>query len=324
MRTRRRLLVVGSLGVIAPAFTLSQPRTVKVGILLARPLAQSFYGPVIVERLGELGYREGSSMQLEHRSADGVADRFPKLARELIEAKCNLIFAVGPEQPVRALQSAGSSVPVVFVAVDYDPVEKGVVTSLSRPDRNTTGVYVPQGQLAAKRLEIMREVLPAARRFLVLSDLFSRDQLPAVRNAAESAGVQLTVIEFTKPPYDLVGAFETARQARVDALIGLTSPVTATRASELAELLAKHKLPGAGWPSAIGRSGFLFGYGDDPPKVSRRAAEIGARILKGVKPADIPVEQANEFEFVINSAIARSLRVKIPESVMARATRIVQ
>src|SRR5688572_29675090 len=120
MTTRRRFLVVSSLGMIAPALALAQTRAVKVGILLARPLAQSFYGPVIVQRLGELGFREGAGMQLAHRSADGQAERFPKLARELIDAKCNVIFAVGPEQPVRALQSAGSSVPIVFVAVDYD------------------------------------------------------------------------------------------------------------------------------------------------------------------------------------------------------------
>jgi putative ABC transport system substrate-binding protein len=276
-----------------------------------------------VQRLSELGYREGKTLQVEHRSADGLAERFGQLARELIDAKCDVIFAVGPEQPVRALQTAGSSVPIVFVAVDYDPIEKGVVTSLSRPDRNTTGVYVPQGQLAAKRLEIMREVLPRARRFLVLADLFSRDQLPAVREVAHSAGVELTVVEFTKPPYDLQGAFDTGRQAQVDGLIGLTSPVTATRAAELAELLIKFRLPAGGWPSGIGKSGFLFGYGDQPAQVSRKAANIAARILKGTKPVDIPVEQADEFVLVINSSIARALGVRIPESVMARATSIV-
>jgi putative ABC transport system substrate-binding protein len=323
MTTRRRFLVASSLGMMASASTFAQPRTVKVGILLARPLAQSFYGPAVVQRLGELGYREGKGLQLEHRSADGMAERFPSLARELIQAKCELIFAIGPAQPVRALQSAGSSVPVVFIAIDYDPIERGIVTSLSRPDRNTTGVYVPQAQLAAKRLEIMREVLPGALRFLVFADLFSRDQLPAVRNIAQSAGVELTVIEFTKPPYDLQAAFVAGRQAQVEALIGLTSPVMATRAAELAGLLAKFKLPAAGWPTAVEKGGFLFGYGDDPAKVSRKAADIGARILRGAKPADIPVEQADEFHLVINSSIARSLGVKIPESVMARATRIV-
>lgn len=323
MTTRRRFLLASVLSAIAPARAVAQARPVKVGILLARPLMQSNYGPGIVRRLGELGYREGAGMTLEHRFAE-VADRFPKLARELIDAKCNVIFAIGPEQPVRALQNAGSSVPIVFVAVDYDPVEKGVITSLSRPDRNTTGVYIPQGALAAKRLEIMREVMPRARRFLVFSDVFSRDQLPAVRNMAEIAGVQLTVIEFTKPPYDFEGAFESARQVQVDGLIGLTSPVFATRAAELGVLLRRYRLPAAGWISAAAIDGFVFSYGDDPAKVVRRAAEIGARILRGAKPADIPVEQADEFQLAVNAKTAHELGVKIPESVLARATRIVQ
>ena len=323
MTSRRQFLLAAACAPLGARDALAQGRAAKAGFLLARPLSQSFYGPPIVQRLAELGFAEGKTLQVEHRSADGFAERFPQLARELIDAKCNVIFAVGPEQPVRALQVVRSSVPIVFVAVDYDPVEKGIVTSLSRPDRNTTGVYVPQGQLAAKRLEIMREVLPAARRFLVLADVFSRDQLPAVREIAQSARVELTVIEFTKPPYDLLSAFEAGRRAQVEGLIGLTSPVYATRAAELAELLIKHKLPAAGWPSGAVKNGFLLGYGDQPAQVGRKAADIGARILKGARPVDIPVEQADEFELVINAYVARSLGVKIPESVMARATRIV-
>jgi putative ABC transport system substrate-binding protein len=216
MTTRRQFLVAGALGALSARYAAAQSRPVRVGILLARPLNQSFYGPGIVRRLAELGYREDSSMVVEHRSADGMADRFPALARELIQANCDVIFAVGPEQPVRALQIAGSRVPVVFLAVDYDPLEKGIVTSLSRPDRNATGVYIPQALLAAKRLEIMREVLPRARRFLVLSDIFSKDQVAAVRDAADAAKVQLTVIEFGKSPYDFAAAFESAHQARVE------------------------------------------------------------------------------------------------------------
>jgi len=320
---RRTFVIATALGAAAPG-VFAQPRPVKVGILLARPLNTSFYAPPLVRRLSELGYREGSGMQVESRSADGVADRFPKLARELVELKCNVLFGVGPEQAARALQGAGSDIPIVLVAVDYDPVERGLVASFRRPDRNTTGVYVPQAQLAVKRLELMREVLPSARRFLVLSDVFSRDQLTVLRGVADAAGVQLTVIEFGKPPYDLDAAFDSARQAKVDALIGLTSPVFATRAKDIAELLAKHRLPASGWLSAVGISGFLISYGDDPAKVGRRAAEIGARILKGAKPADIPVEQAGEYELGIDAKVARTLGVKVPESVLARATRIIE
>jgi putative ABC transport system substrate-binding protein len=322
MTSRRQFLVAGALGALSVRRVGAQARLVKVGILLARPLKESYYAPGVVRRLAELGYREGSSMVLEHRSADGAVERFPGLARELIEAKCDVIFAVGPEHAVRALQIAGSNVPVIFLAVDYDPLGTGIVTSLSKPDRNTTGVYIPQGLLAAKRLEIMREVLPRARRFLVLSDEFSKGQVSPVRSAAEAAKLQLTVIEFGKS-YDFAAAFESARSAQVEGIIVLTSPVFATRASELADLIAQHKLPSAGWTTAIKRHGFLIGYAEDSAKVSRRTAEMGFRILKGAKPSDIPVEQADEFELVINASVAKILGLKIPESVMARATRIV-
>ena len=116
------------------------------------------------------------------------------------------------------------------------PIERGLITNLRRPDRNSTGIYIPQSLLAAKRLEIMREVLPSARRYLVLSDVFSREQLVAVRNAAEAGGLQLTVVEFSKPPYELAAAFQSAGKAHVEALITLTSPVFATRVGEIGAL----------------------------------------------------------------------------------------
>ena len=323
MTTRRQFLLASAVGATYSHVVVAQTRPAKVGMLLARPLNESFYARGIVQRLGELGYREKAGMVLEHRSADGIAERFPKLARELIDARCDVIFAVGPEQAARALQNAAAPV-VVFLAVDYDPLEKGIITSLSRPDRNTTGLYIPQGLLAAKRLEIMREILPGARRFLVLSDVFSKDLVPAVRSAAAAAGIQLTVIEFDRSPYDFVAAFEAARQAQVDGLIGIPSPVFATRGAEIGALLNQYRLPSAGWAASVIPAGFLFGYGEDTLKVSRRAAEVGAKILKGTKPSDIPVEQADEFVLVINATAARSLGVKVPESVLARATKIVQ
>ncbi len=324
MTTRRQFLLASALGAVAPACAIAQARPVRIGMLNNRPLAVSFYAGSIVRRLAELGYREGAGMILEFRSADGFADRFPKQARELIALKCDLIFAIGPEVAVRALRDARTSVPVVFLAIDYDPLEKRVVTSLSRPGGNITGVYVPQGALAAKRLEVMREVVPTARRFLVLADTFSNDQLDAVRKTAEAAGVQLTIVEFSNQPYDFAGAFETGRKAGVQGLIGLASGVFASNLATISALLEKYRLPSAGTSGAMAGAGFLFSYGPDVPKTTRRVADLGARILKGAKPADIPVEQADEFELVINARTARVLGVKIPESVLARATKIVQ
>jgi putative ABC transport system substrate-binding protein len=316
---RREFLLASALGAITPGLSFAQSRPAKVGFLGPRPLAESVYAGGIVRRLAELGYRD-----FEYRSADGFADRYPKLARELISLKCDTIVAFGDEYPARALQDARSPVPVIFLAASYDPLEKGLVGSLRRPDRNTTGVYLPQNEMVAKRLEIMREVLPAARRFLVLADVFSKDQIAAARKAAEAARVELSLAEFTGQPYDFSGAFEAAMKMRAEALMALASPAFATHAPAISALALKHRLPSMAPAAQLVEAGFLLSLNADVAKATRRVAEIVAKILKGTKPADIPVEQADEFELAINSKTARALGVKIPESVYARATRIIQ
>ena len=320
---RREFLLAGALSAIAPASALAQARPVKIGMLSARSLKESTYAGGVVRRLAELGYREGAGMVLEFRSAESFAERYPKFARELIDLKCDLIFAIGPELPARALQDARAPMPIVFFAIDYDPIEKGIVASLRKPDRNTTGFYIPANALAGKRVEIMREVVRGAKRFLVLSDVFSRDQLQAARKAAESAGVRLSVTDFSAPPYDFPAAFESGMKEGAEAFIALSSPVFAAHAPELSALALKHRLPSIGTVVQQVNAGFLISFAADPVKASARVAEIGAKIFKGATPADIPVEQAAEFELAVNAKTAKALGIKIPESVLARATRIV-
>lgn len=319
MSTRRQLLHLASLAMLAPCLVRAQARPPRIGILSARPLAESFYAGGVVKRLEELGYRT-----YEYRSADGSIARYPILARELVDAKCDLMFAIGPAQTALALRDAQSRAPVVFLAVDYDPIEKGVVSSLSRPGGNITGIYVPQAELAVKRMQIMLEVAPGARRLLVFADLYSLEQLAAVSKAAEKARVELTAIEYSTPPYDYEAAFESGRKAGAQAFVGLASPVLAADNAMLSALLVKYRLPGAGTSVPHAEAGFLLSYGADVTKVPRRAAEIGDRVLKGAKPATIPVEQADEFDLAINARTAQMLAIKIPESVLARATRIVR
>ena len=323
MTSRRQFVVAAAFGALGMRYVLAQSRPVRIGVLLARPYQESFFARPVVQRLADFGYREGTTMVVEHRSADGDAERFPKLARELAEAKCDLVFAIGPHHAARALQALGRDTPIVILAVDYDPLESGIVTSLTKPDRNTTGVYVPQGQLAAKRLEILREIVPQAQRFLVFSDVFCRDQLPPLQAAAQVGKVHLTIIEFGRPPYDFTAAFASGQRAQVEGFVGLTSPAFANQAGAMASLLTEHRLPSVGWTTNIERIPFLVGYAADTLKGARKTADIAVRILKGAKAADIPVEQVDEFELVINGPIARKLALKIPESVMARATRIV-
>jgi len=276
MTTRRQFLVAGALGALSVRYVAAQARHAKVGMLVPVPLARSVYAPGVVRGLAELGYREGERMLLEYRSADGFADRYANLARELIDAKCDIIFAFGAEQPTRALQVAGSSIPIVFLAVDYDPLRKGVIANLRKPDRNTTGIYIPQDALVTKRVEFLREVLPQARRFLVFADEYSRDQIDAARKAAERARVEVTVFEFPKPPHDYAAAFEIGRQAQVEALLVLASPLLSSERAKISALLAKYRLPAVGSSLVQVESGFLMsfatnGKGDAPVGGNRRS-----------------------------------------------------
>jgi putative ABC transport system substrate-binding protein len=321
MTSRRRFIQVCALGGIAPR-VFAQSRKVKVGVLSPRPLTASFLTPTLVRRLAELGYRQGETMTLEYRSADDDIRRFAGLARELIAARCDIIFAVGPYQAVNSLREARTSIPVVFYANEYDPLAKGIVKTLSRPEANFTGIYVPQDALVAKRLELLRETIPSVRHFFTLSDAFSQEQLGAARKAAASVNARLTVVEFKGLPYDFAEAFEVGRKAQVDAFLMLSSPAFATHFGTCLVHIERNRLPGIG-STVFSEKGLLLGYGPHPTTGLRRAAEQGAKILKGAKPAEIPVEQDNDFELIVNARAVKSLGVKLPESIRARAIRVV-
>lgn len=322
MTSRRQFVLATALGAIAPAQVLAQAKRVRVGMLAPRQLGESGYAPHLVRRLEELGYRDGRTMALEYRNAEGVADRYPKLARELLEKNCAVIFAFGTA-PAQALRAARSPVPVVFLAIERDPVKAGIVSDLRRPDGNATGVYIPQEAMVGKRFEILREALPV-RRLLVLVDPLSKPLLDSATRAAELTGMRLTVVEFSRPPYDFEGALETGREAQAEALMLLGSARFSDERASLSALLLKHRLPSITFSAQHAEAGFLLAFSANQSKAARRAAEIGVQILKGVKPADIPVEQADEFELVVNLKTAKALSLKIPYAVLARATRVIE
>jgi len=319
MISRRQLIRVGLLGAVAPA-VLGQTRLVRVGVLSA--ITKSFFVPIVLQRLGELGYREGSTMVLEFRSAEGNPTRFPQLAQELLALNCDLIIAVGPEHAARALRDRRQAVPVTFLAIDYDPLEKGIVESLVRPGRNMTGVTAQHKEIAVKRFELAREVLPAAKHFLVLSDLYNAEQLREVRKVAEPTQARLTVAEFRQPPHDYAASFADTRRGKVDGAILLTSPVFADKRMEILAAAVKAQLPLIGFatPEAV----FPVGYAVRPRGMARQVAEISARVLQGAKAGEIPVEQAQEFDLQVNLKTAKTLGMKIPYAVLARATQLVE
>jgi ABC-type uncharacterized transport system substrate-binding protein len=322
MSARRRFLLASTLGVLTP-FALAQKRVPRVGMLNPRALDLSLVSRPVVDALAELGYRDRMEMVLEYRSSDGDIGMEERYARELLSLNCDLIFALGTEVSARVFRDARSRIPIVLFAVDFDPLQKGIVDNLGRPSGNITGVYGPILTSGPKKLEIALDVLPAARRFLVFSDRDSKDQLETLKVAAAKRSVELMVVEYGKRPYDFAAAFARGREAGVDGFIGLSSPGLGAQRKALGDALVRYRMPAFVGRSSMVEPGFLVAHTTNLSKVARRTADIGVRILKGARPRDIPFEQADEFETVVNLKTARALGVKIPQTVLARATQVI-
>ena len=313
---------VGLFAVFEPGRALCKQSKPRIGILSGLPADKSVLGPMLLGALAQLGYAQDAvEIQYRHSDETRVATR---IARELIAARCDLIFALGGATQVSGFREARTSVPVVFVGISFDPVELRIVDSLARPGGNITGVYVPTDALAAKRVELARELLPNARRFLLLADSVTRSQIPAIRKAVDSYGGELTIVQYERSPYDLVRGFERGRAAGVQAVFLPVSAAFARQRAQFSSLLVQYKLPAFVPEFLAGEEGSLASYSVDVASVVRRAAELGVRILKGVKATDIPVEQPSEYVLVINLKTAKTLGIEIPPSVLTRATRVVE
>ncbi len=316
MNKRDTVLAMLALGA-APSTLLAQKRTVRIGAL--GPRKNSVLLPHALKRLAELGYVEGRNLELIYRSADGLPERFPALARELIDAKCDLIFALGAEAAARALVNAKSPIPVVLVAIDYDPLRAGLVSNLRRPGGLVTGVVGETLALSAKRMEFMREILPKVNRYLVLSDNFTKSQLEFSIEAARLLRVELVIESFGAPPYDFEAAFAKGRGAQAGALIVLTSPVFLNQRDKIFDLAIKHRLPASSGSDSYGDRGILFHYGANLDKHIARAGDIAASILGGKPPGDIPIELPTHITLTINLKTAKALGITVPKSVLVRA-----
>jgi putative tryptophan/tyrosine transport system substrate-binding protein len=320
---RRRFIALGALAAFAPGIR-AQLRPARIGILGPAPLETSQYASSVVRSFTELGYAEGARATFLYRYADGGFDLYRRQAQDLAARDCDLLIAIRTESSARALQLARPGGPILFVAVDYDPLESGVVTNLRRPDRGATGVYVPQNVLVGRRVEMLREMLPKASRLMVFADSYSTNQIDAARKAAAASNFQLMLVQFTSQPYDYNTYLQSKRGVGADAFMALASPAFARDRQQIQEGLSHLRLPGVGANPMQAEAGFLLSLGSNIPKVARRAAEVGVRMLSGAKPAAVPVELAEETELVLNAATARALGVRIPEAVRARAVRVIE
>ncbi|MBL8385091.1 MAG: ABC transporter substrate-binding protein [Burkholderiales bacterium] len=325
--TDRRAALAMLAGVAAgPARVGAQSagRAYRIGWLSSGAPRTEAYNAAFLERLREQGFVEGRNFVVEFRSAEWRAERLPALAAELERAGCDVLFAPGPEATLRALKEASRERAIVFAANDYDPVARGHVPSLAKPGGRITGVTQFSTQLAGKRLEVLRELVPAARRVAVFTDPASENQLQAAQEAAKALGLALQVHHFKTTPYDYEAGFADFARHKAESLLMLSSGLFVVARARIPQLAIQHRLPGVYNNYLWAESGGLVSYGANFNDTYRRAADKVALVLKGVRPADIPVEQPTAVEMVVNLRSAKALGVAIPETIRARADRVIE
>jgi putative ABC transport system substrate-binding protein len=294
----------------------------RIGYLSLRadlgPLDHAF-----LDALRALGYVEGRNLHIEYRLASDQEQRLPALAAELVQANVDVIVTAATPA-VSAAMHATRSIPIVMQAA-ADPVGSGFVKDLGRPGGNVTGMTILSNELTAKRLQLMQELVPRAKRvaLLALDNRFATPLLvEAMSTAAKQLRLQLTVRLMTKDE-DLPRAFTEFEQAGAQAMLVQTSPFAASRRERLAALAAQHRIPAMYESQAYVESGGLIAYGPDATEVFRRAAAFVDKIVKGARPGDLPIEQPTKFELSVNLRAAKALGLALPQSLLVRADQVI-
>ena len=278
-----------------------------------------------LQGLREGGYVEGRNIVVEFRHAEGKLDRLSALADELVRLKVEVVVTSGGGLATRATREATKTIPIVM-AGDIDPVGQGSVASLARPGGNVTGLSTLTPEISGKRLEILKEIVPKLSRVAVLgisTGPSTARLLKEVEPAAGAFGVKLQFLD-VQSPKDIDTAFRAASKARAEGVLVLTGPVINAQRKQIADLAAKSRLPATyPFPEYV-EAGGLMSYSANMVDLYRRAATYVDKILKGAKPADLPVEQPTKFEFIINLKAAKQIGLTIPPNVLARADKVIR
>jgi putative tryptophan/tyrosine transport system substrate-binding protein len=325
---RRREFIAGLGGVAAwpvVARAQGQANVQRIGYLgSGSPASSGHYAASFRDALGKLGYVEGRNVLITYRWAKGRFDQLPALINELLREKPDVIIAFGGPEVTGAIKSATSTIPVVFLT--DDPVAEGVVDSLARPGGNLTGVSVMQNEAEVKRIQLIKDALPNAARIAVLRNPDrprSVEQLQTTQEAGSVAGLEVT-------PWDVASINELDRilsRAPVepfDALLVTRDPMLFNQRMQIVEFAARNHLPGFYFWREFVEVGGLISYGPNPADIHRRMASYVAKILKGAKPADLPVEQPTKFELVINLKAAKAIGLTVPPALVARADEVIE
>ena len=303
----------------------AQPKVIRrVGFLgagLIAPKSENYRA--FLAQLNELGFREGRNAIVEYKSL--TDPRGPAgSASDLLRSQPDVVVVTGPEVGLQAVLAANKTVPVVFLATDYDPVAQKHVAKLEAPGGNVTGVLVRQADLAQKQVELLVEALPGRKRFAVAWDNETADMFAAVERQAKAAGLEVQPIRHEKPPYTIELTFKNFQVRKSQIAMFLPSPHFAGRRSKIAELAIARKLPTLFGSKAYVESGGLLSVGVDYQAALRKVAEQTGKILRGEKPAGIPVDRTGKLEVAVNLKTAKAIGVELPASVTQRADKTVE
>jgi putative ABC transport system substrate-binding protein len=310
----------------APFAQAQQPaRIPRIGIL--NPTSSSFFLPRVEafrQRLRELGYVEGKNILIEYRYAEGKFERLTDLAAELVQLKVDVIVTAGPG--VLAAKKASTTIPIVFGAAS-DPVGAGIVSSLARPGGNITGLSNIAQDLDGKRLELLKEAFPKVARVASLGQSVRGGnpylRLTEMEAAAKALGVKLLPLR-VRSLDDFEGAFARAKREGAQALITNSGPLINTQQRQVLDFAAKNRLPAMYHSPEFVEAGGLMSYAPNYADLFRRAADFVDKILKGARPADLPVEQPTKFEFLVNLKTAKQIGLTIPQKVLERADKVIR
>jgi len=321
---RRKLIVLLGGAAVWPRTAYAQQKAMPVIGFLNSRSSDEAVGVATAFRQGltETGFDEGRNLAIEYRWAEGHYDRLPVLAADLVERKVDLMAAVGGPPSARAAKNSTSTIPIVFVT--GDPVGEGLIANLARPGGNVTGLSVLAVELTAKRFELLCELVPQARVIAILvnpKSAISGRMIHDVEDAARAKGMQLQFLKAsTESEIDSV----LAAQLRADALAVCVDPYFDSRRDQIVTLVARHAIPAIYWLRDYAAEGGLISYGPSLAEAYRQAGIYAGRILRGEKPADLPVQQPDKFEMVINLKTAKTLGLTVPQLLLAQADEVIE
>jgi ABC-type uncharacterized transport system substrate-binding protein len=332
MRRREFIAALGGTAVAWPLAVRAQQtdRVRRIGVIGPRPENAGFNGvggagyPTMLDELRKLGFSEGRNLSVEYRSIEQESRAVFADAAELVRSNADVLVAVGPEAGLQAALAASSTIPIVIVAFNYDPIARGYVKGLAQAGGNITGVFLRQPELAEKQVEILTQAFPEKTRLAMLWDALSADQFSAAENRAKLLHLHVLSMKLERPPYDFDAAFRSLVESTPQLLLVLSSPHFIAHRERFAQLAIKHRLPAMNTFKFYVEAGGLMSYGVDTVLPFRRAGFYVAKILQGANPAGLPVEQVTKFEMAINLKTAKAIGIELPTSILLRADEVIE